>query len=78
MTVRIEARMHGLLRLLIPHSAGQSVLPLGDSATVRDLLAQLNAGDQTWLVAVNNVVVRLDRVLEDGDVVDCYPPIVGG
>jgi sulfur carrier protein ThiS len=46
--------------------------------TIEALLTTLGADGDTWLVAVNRAVCEKDRVLQDGDLLDCFEPVAGG
>ena len=76
MTVTIH--MHGNLRRFMPEGADRTALPLPDGMTVEAVLARLGAEKDTWLVAINNVTVERDAVLQDGDVLDCFEPVAAG
>lgn len=76
MTVTVH--MHGNLRRFMPDGADRLAMTLTAGTTIETLLSSLGAGDDTWLVAVNGAVVARDRVLESGDLLDCFEPIAGG
>jgi molybdopterin converting factor small subunit len=51
----------------------------GPEATVGQILDDLNIPEsEVKIVFVNNRHARVDRELEDGDVVGIFPPIGGG
>ena len=76
MTVTVH--MHGNLRRFMPDGADRLAMTLAAGTTIGTLLSSLGAGDDTWLVAVNGAVAARERVLEPGDVLDCFEPIAGG
>ena len=57
-------------------------LPLHDDTTLAELLVRLGHAPESIAVAVNGDFVpradRARRVLQDGDQVACFKPIVGG
>ncbi|HEV8615542.1 MAG TPA: MoaD/ThiS family protein [Methylomirabilota bacterium] len=76
MTVTVH--MHGNLRRFMPGGADRLSLDVADGTTIEALLLGLGAERDTWLVAVNNVAVEKDRVLEAGDLLDCFEPVAAG
>jgi sulfur carrier protein ThiS len=76
MTVTVV--MHGTLRRFLPEGAARATLDLRPGATVGELLAELGADQDTWLVARNQTVAERDAVLAPGDVLDCFEPLAGG
>ena len=76
MTVTVH--MHGNLRRFMPGGADRLEMTLAAGTTIETLLAGLGAEGDTWLVAVNGATAQRDRVLEAGDLLDCFEPIAGG
>jgi sulfur carrier protein ThiS len=76
MTVTVH--MHGNLRRFMPGGTDRLEMTLTSRTTVEALLVSIGAGGDTWLVAVNGTAVGRDRVLEPGDVVDCFEPQAAG
>ena len=76
MTVTVH--MHGNLRRFMPGGADRLPIDVADGTTIEALLARFGAERDTWLVAVNNVAVEKDRVLEAGDLLDCFEPVPAG
>jgi sulfur carrier protein ThiS len=76
MTVTVH--MHGTLRRFMPGGADRLDVPLPSGTTVDAFLTSLGAERDTWLVAVNGAAVERDRVLEPGDLVDCFEPQAAG
>lgn len=76
MTVTVH--MHGNLRRFLPGGQARTEVDVATGATAADLLACLGAAQDTWLVAVNGKAVERDRVLEPGDLVDCFEPQAAG
>ena len=76
MTVTVH--MHGNLRRFMPGGADRLEMTLAVGTTIGALLADLGAERDTWLVAVNGATVEQDRVLEAGDLLDCFEPVAGG
>ena len=46
--------------------------------TVTAVLVSLGAAGDTWLVAVNGATCEKDRVLQRGDLLDCFEPVAAG
>ena len=76
MTVTVV--MHGTLRRFLPEGATRAALDLRAGTTIGEVLAQLGADQDTWLVARNHAVAERDAVLGPGDVLDCFEPLAGG
>ena len=76
MTVTVH--MHGNLRRFMPGGADRLDMTLAVGTTIGALLADLGAERDTWLVAVNGATVETGRVLEAGDLLDCFEPVAGG
>jgi sulfur carrier protein ThiS len=76
MTVTVH--MHGNLRRFMPGGADRLAIDVAEGTTIDALLARLGADRDTWLVAVNNVAVDKLRVLEAGDLLDCFEPVAAG
>ncbi len=76
MTVTVV--MHGTLRRFLPAGAARATLDLRAGATIGEVLAELGADQDTWLVARNQAVAERDEVLVPGDVLDCFEPLAGG
>ena len=53
-------------------------MEVSPGTTIEALLASLGAGRDTWLVAVNGAACEKERVLEDGDRLDCFEPVATG
>lgn len=68
MTVTVH--MHGNLRRFMPEGH--------DRLTIETLLVSLGAARDTWLVAVNGATCEKDRVLQTGDLLDCFEPVAAG
>lgn len=76
MTVIVH--MHGNLRRFMPDGADRLQMTLEPGTTIGALLARLGAERDTWLVAINGSATERDRVLEAGDLLDCFEPMAGG
>jgi sulfur carrier protein ThiS len=76
MTVTVH--MHGNLRRFMPGGADRLAIDVAEGTTIEALLARLGADRDTWLVAVNNLAVDKHRVLEAGDLLDCFEPVAAG
>src|SRR5882762_2011154 len=76
--VTVTVHMHGNLRRFMPGGADRLDMTLAAGTTIEALLADLGAERDTWLVAVNGATVETGRVLEAGDLLDCFEPVAGG
>ena len=76
MTVTVV--MHGTLRRFLPGGAARTTLDCRSGATVGEVLADLGADQDTWLVSRNQAVAERDAVLGPGDVLECFEPLAGG
>jgi sulfur carrier protein ThiS len=76
MTVTVH--MHGNLRRFMPGGADRLAMAVPPGTTIEAFLASLGAERDTWLVAVNGATADRDRVLEPGDLLDCFEPVAAG
>jgi len=76
--VTVTVVMHGTLRRFLPAGAARATLDFCAGATIAEVLAELGADQDTWLVARNQAVAERDAVLASGDVLDCFEPLAGG
>ena len=76
--MRVELRLHGGLRDLLPVAArGRGELKLVTGAVVADLLAQLGV-QRTVVVACNDEEVPATHALQDGDKIAVFSAVSGG
>ncbi|HXJ82917.1 MAG TPA: MoaD/ThiS family protein [Candidatus Methylomirabilis sp.] len=76
MTVTVH--MHVNLRRFMPEGRDRLAMDVAPGTTIEALLATLSATRDTWLVAVNGVACEPDRILQDGDLLDCFEPVAAG
>jgi sulfur carrier protein ThiS len=76
MTVTVH--MHGNLRRFMPGGRDRVAMELTAGTTIEALLVSLGAAGDTWLVAVNSAACEKDRVLQTGDLLDCFEPVAAG
>jgi molybdopterin converting factor small subunit len=80
--VKIEVRLFATLARFLPPgdvAAGSATLELPAGSTVRSLVARLGIPDEVaGIVLVNGRDAAMDRVLARDDVVDMFPPLMGG
>jgi len=74
----VTVHMHGNLRRFMPEGRDRMVMDVAPGTTIEALLASLGAERDTWLVAVNNTACEPDRVLQEGDLLDCFEPVAAG
>jgi sulfur carrier protein ThiS len=53
-------------------------MEIAPGTSIAALLASLGADRDAWLVAVNGHACGQDRVLEEGDLLDCFEPVAAG
>jgi sulfur carrier protein ThiS len=53
-------------------------MEVAPATTIEALLIALGAEGDTWLVAVNGPACEKTRVLQDGDLLDCFKRVAGG
>jgi sulfur carrier protein ThiS len=76
--VTVTVVMHGTLRRFLPEGVTRATFDLRAGTTIGEILAELGAEQDTWLVARNQAVAERDAVLAAGDVLDCFEPLAGG
>jgi len=78
--VVIEVQLFATLRDRRPGHDPRNPEPveLDDGANVEELIEVLGLSDQPMLVFVGRKKVKPDRVLQPGDRVGLFPPMVGG
>ncbi len=80
--MEVKLRLFATLRKKLPAGtkAGKAVLTLGQDATIRDVIQQLDIPqDLAQMVLVNGEQIReFDRALADGDSLSIFPPLAGG
>lgn len=78
--MKVEVRLFATLALLLPPSRhGEVIVDVPVGTTVADLVSRLAIPERLQHVAlVNGDDAGDDRRLEEGDVVDLFPPLAGG
>jgi sulfur carrier protein ThiS len=74
----VTVHMHGNLRRFMPEGRDRMTMDVTPGITIGALLASLGADRDTWLVAVNGVACEQDRILHEGDLLDCFEPVAAG
>lgn len=74
----VTVHMHGNLRRFMPEGRDRMTMEVAPGTTIGVLLASLGADRDTWLVAVNSTACEQDRVLQEGDLLDCFEPVAAG
>ena len=70
--------MHGNLRRFLPEGQDRTTMEVAPAVTIEALLTALGAECDTWLVAVNGAACEKARVLQDGDLLNCFEPVACG
>lgn len=77
--MRVSLKLYGSLRRYSPERREKSEYEVQKATTVRALLEELGIPERDWwMIAVNDVVVNPDRVLQEGDEVEVFEPVGGG
>jgi len=74
----VTVYMHGNLRRFMPEGRDRTAMEVASGTTIEALLVSLGAERDTWLVAVNGAACEKDRVLQEGDLLDCFEPVAAG
>ena len=74
----VTVHMHGNLRRFLPEGRDRATIEVAPATTIEALLGALGADRDTWLVAVNGAACERGRVLQEGDLLDCFEPVAGG
>jgi sulfur carrier protein ThiS len=74
----VTVHMHGNLRRFMPEGRDCTTMEVTPGTSVAALLASLGADRDIWLVAVNGVTCEPDRILQEGDLLDCFEPVAAG
>jgi sulfur carrier protein ThiS len=74
----VTVHMHGNLRRFMPEGRDRIAVEVAPETTIEVFLASLGAERDTWLVAVNGAACEKDRILQQGDLLDCFEPVAGG
>ena len=74
----VTVHMHGNLRRFMAEGRDRVTMEVASGTRIGALLASLGADRDIWLVAVNGVACEQDRVLQEGDLLDCFEPVAAG
>jgi sulfur carrier protein ThiS len=74
----VTVHMHGNLRRFMREGRDRMTMEVTPGTTIGALLASLSADRDIWLVAVNSIACEQDRILQDGDLLDCFEPVAAG
>ena len=74
----VTIHMHGNLRRFMPEGRDRMAMEVAPGTSIEALLASLGAERDTWLVAVNGAACDQDRILQEGDLLDCFEPVAAG
>ena len=76
--MRVTVHMHGNLRRFMPEGQDRMTMEVAPQTSIETLLVSLGADRDAWLVAVNGRACGQDRILEEGDLLDCFEPVAAG
>lgn len=79
--IKVEVRLYGALkeRLQSVEADRPLVLELGDETTLEQLIDILAIpGEDVIVTLVNGIAKGRDHRLSEGEVVDVFPPLIGG
>ena len=74
----VTVHMHGNLRRFMPEGRDRTAVEVAPGTTIEAFLTALGAELDTWLVAVNGAACEKDRVLQEGDLLDCFEAVAAG
>lgn len=76
--MRVQVRLHAVLKELIPDGSGELNLP--DGSVISDVLDQLKVDSEfRELITVNGVQISdLNTSLKEGDRLEVFPAVAGG
>ena len=74
----VTVHMHGNLRRFMPEGRDRLAMEVAPGSRIAALLGSLGADRDAWLVAVNGRACGQDRILEEGDLLDCFEPVAAG
>ena len=74
----VTVHMHGNLRRFMPEGRDRMTMEVAPETSIETLLVSLGADRDIWLVAVNGATCDQDRILQEGDLLDCFEPVAAG
>ena len=74
----VTVHMHGNLRRFMPEGRDRMTMEVAAGTSIGAFLASLGAERDTWLCAVNGTACDQDRILQEGDLLDCFEPVAAG
>ena len=74
----VTVHMHGNLRRFMPEGRDRVAMEIAPGTSIATLLLSLGADRDAWLVAVNGHACGQDRILAEGDLLDCFEPVAAG
>jgi sulfur carrier protein ThiS len=76
--MRVTVHMHGNLGRFMPEGRDRMAMDVAPETRIDALLASLGADRDIRLVAVNGAACEQDRILQEGDMLDCFEPVAAG
>ncbi len=74
--MKVTVRLFATLR---ENREKEMMMDLPEGATPKDIIGRLNIHEKdATIIMVNGRGVKIDRILEDNDIVSIFPPIGGG
>jgi sulfur carrier protein ThiS len=76
--IEVTLKMNGELSRFLPNGEHVARLSVPEGSRIMDLVHQVEADGEVWLVAVNGKVSRLSAPVSAGDTIDCFSALEGG
>lgn len=74
--IHVKIRLFATLR---ENRDKETVIELSEGAAVKDILERLDISrEDAAIILINGRGAKLDRTLEDNDIVSIFPPLGGG
>lgn len=77
--MRVQAKIYGDLIRFVEGQREVVTVQLREGASLSDLLRVLGIpAEEVWMASRRNQIIREEDILEDGDEVSLFDPVLGG
>ncbi|HHY35960.1 MAG TPA: MoaD/ThiS family protein [Firmicutes bacterium] len=77
--LRVQAKIYGDLIRFVEGQREVVTVQLREGASLSDLLRVLGIpAEEVWMASRRNQIIREEDILEDGDEVSLFDPVLGG